>query len=603
MKDVLYPGSFDPVTNGHKDVVDRISPYANKIVAAIGVNPSKAGNQMFSLQERMQMMRQVFADNDKVDVVAFRGMLTDFCYENNLWPIMRGIRNSKDFDMENELQMAIARQGLWIETFFLPTAKDKPDISSTMVKGILKEQGDKVYEYVPLNVKQALEGRMLGQYMVWLTGTIGSGKSYATAKFIEIAKKNWIPVHNLDLDEIGHEVIWPLQEPVYQKLRSEMANIFWQQIQAPDGSIIRSELGKIVFSDPLKMKTLNEMMATPMKVRLRRQMYNKSGVMFYNAALIAEAGSTYIPNNNILLMDIDPETQAERLRMRNHSDEEIQRRVKSQFSTQAKADIFEAAIAKDKRWSLIKVSWKSTDAELEQSFNAMLAKVDSFWELRFEWLMNRLGTKENPKKLFAQLRDMYDRMGDGSAERDELSQKMKWSYHKRLHVVDCMNELYEVKHLLDNPDAVECALLFHDIVYDPLSKTNEEDSTVVAEKILTQRWLPKDFIARVKQLILATKHDKPPTDNDMAFIMDIDMSILGKDKKRYVQYMKDVRREYYAFSDEKFNQWRESFLLSLHHKYKKSSVFHTPYFQEKYDTQAKGNITWEIMDINGLWRS
>ncbi len=101
-------------------------------------------------------------------------MLTDFAYENNLGPIIRGLRNSKDFDAEHEFQMAVARQELGIETFFLNSAKDKPDISSSMVKGIIKEQGDKIKDYVPLNVKQALEGRMLGQYLAGLTGTIGS---------------------------------------------------------------------------------------------------------------------------------------------------------------------------------------------------------------------------------------------------------------------------------------------------------------------------------------------------------------------------------------------------------------------------------------------
>jgi len=98
------------------------------------------------------------------------------------------------------------------------------------------------------------------------------------------------------------------------------------------------------------MKALNEIMATPMKVRLRREMFNKQGILLYNAALIAEAGNTHVPNNNILLLDIDPETQVQRLRTRNnYSEEQIIRRVSSQYSTQTKADIFEAAIAKDKR--------------------------------------------------------------------------------------------------------------------------------------------------------------------------------------------------------------------------------------------------------------
>lgn len=595
MKHPLYPWSFDPITNGHIDIAERILPYCERLIMAIGVNPNKAGQHTFSLQERMQLMRQIFADKENVDVVAFRWMLTDFAYENKFWPIVRGQRNSKDFDEQKEFQMAMDRQWLWIETFFLNASRDTQDISSSFVKGVLKEQGDKIREYVPLNVKQALEGRMLGQYVVGLTGTIWSGKSYATAKLMEIAKKNGIPIHNLDLDVIGHEIQTTLQEKEYQEVRANIANTFWNHVQAQDGSIIRPELWKIVFSDPQKMKTLNEIMATPMRVRLRREMFNKNWILLYNAALIAEAGTAYVPNNNILLMDIDSETQAQRLRARWHNENEIERRVSSQFSTQAKADIFETAIAKDKRWSVTKVDGKSTDEELEKTFNVMISKIDTFWELRFVGLLNRLWIKEDPKKLFAQLRDMYDRLWDGSWEWDDIAQKMKWSYHKRLHAIDCSNELYKIKHLLDNPDVVECALLFHDIVYDPISKTNEEDSAALAEKMLTQRWLPKEFIEKIKKLILATKHTDTPTDNDTQYIMDIDMSIIGKNPRIYNQYIKDVRMEYYMYSDDQFRNWREKFLWSL---IKKDGIYHTEYFQHMYEHSAQKNILQELMELH-----
>jgi predicted metal-dependent HD superfamily phosphohydrolase len=82
---------------------------------------------------------------------------------------------------------------------------------------------------------------------------------------------------------------------------------------------------------------------------------------------------------------------------------------------------------------------------------------------------------------------MYDKTGNTKGDRKEISESIKGSYHKRLHVIDCLNQLYEIKHLLQDPDAVECALLFHDIVYDPTSKTNEEDSATLAEKMLIQR--------------------------------------------------------------------------------------------------------------------
>ena len=592
MRNAIQPGSYDPFTYGHKDITDRILPFCEKLYLAIWVNASKAGKNMFSLQERMQMLRHLYADNEKVEVVAFRGMLTDFCYENKLNPIIRGQRNTKDFDEQKEFQRAIERQKLWwIETFFLNASRDKEDISSSYVKWILQEQGDAVKDYVPLNIKQALEGRMLWQYMMGLTGTIWSGKSYATEKIMQIAKKNGIPAHNLDLDKIGHEIQGSLQEEAYQDVRTHIANIFWHHVQHEDGSIIGKELWKIVFSDPLKMKTLNEIMATPMAVRLRRQMYNKNWMLLYNAALIAEAGKMYVPNNNILLMDIDPETQAQRLRERWHDDAEITRRVSSQFSTQVKADIFEDAIAKDKQWSLMKISWKSTDEEFEQYFNQMLTKIDSFGELRIIWLFNRLGVKEDPKKLFVQLRDIYDRLGDGSWERDEIADKMKGSYHRRLHVIDCLNEFYHIRHLVKNPDAMECAILFHDVIYDPLSKTNEEDSAIYAEKILRERGLPADFIAEVKRYILLTTHTTIPEDMDGKYMVDIDVSIFWKEFRKYLQYSKDVRREYYMYPDAKYKSGRKDVLKFF---LGKENIFHTEYFQELYKDKAKQNIQHEL---------
>ena len=221
-----------------------------------------------------------------------------------------------------------------------------------------------------------------------------------------------------------------------------------------------------------------------------------------------------------------------------------------------------------------------------------MAQVDTFGELRFAGLLNRLWVKEDSKKLFIQLRDMYDRPISADAKWDEISQKMKWSYHKRLHAIDCSNELYQIKHLLNNPDAVECALLFHDAIYDPTSKTNEEDSATLAEKMLTQRWIQKDFIERVKQLILVTKHIKDSENNDEKYIMDIDKAILGKSPRIYNQYAKDVRREYYMYSDEQFKKWRGEFLTNEMHK---DTVYHTEYFHQKYNAQAKENMTNELI--------
>lgn len=588
MKNPLYPWSFDPLTYGHMDMAKRVCSQEDKITLAIGMNPEKEWKQMFSLQERMQLIRQAMADVMNVDVVAFRGMLTHFAYENGYKSIIRWLRNSRDYDAEKEYTMMIERQKLGIETFFLDSAKEFQDISSSAAKGILKEQWD-IRTYVPLNVKQALEWRMLEQYIAWITWTIWSGKSYATEKIQKIAEKNWIAFTNLDLDKIGHYILSNSQEPEYQKTRGQIVNLFGENIQNSDTSIDRTQLGEIVFSDPEKMKTLNQLMATPLRVRLTREMYNRKWLLLYNAALTAEAQTSNVSNNNTILIDIDPQTQMERLKGRNHSEEKIQKMIASQYTSDQKARALESAIQNDKWWSLIKISSPNTDEELEQQFNLLLTKIDTFWELRFWWLLKRLGVQGDATKLFAQIRNMYDTSGNGCEWRDQISQEIKWSYHKWLHIVDSWNELYQVKHLLQNPDVVECALLFHDIV-----KGSEEESWQVAEKMMIERWLPREFIEKVKQLIMATKYNEDPQDEDAKYMVDIDRSILGKDPKTYTQYTKDIRREYYIHPENVFRKWR----LEVLDFYYGKQIYQTPHFRERYEDQAKINISDEIQKIS-----
>ncbi|MCX6825516.1 MAG: pantetheine-phosphate adenylyltransferase [candidate division SR1 bacterium] len=594
MKNALYPGSLDPLTYGHIDIVKRALNRFDTVTLAVGSNPDKEGKNMFSLQERMQLARQALIDVLNVDVIAFRGMLPQFAYENKYNPIVRGIRNSRDFDVEQDLQRAIMRQGLGLDFINFNTNKDLQDVSSSAAKAILKEQGDKIREYVPLNIKQALEGRIHDQYIGGITGSICSGKSYATDRFLEIGKKNGISVHNLDLDKIGHDIIGTLPEPRYQEVRKIIAETFGQDLQNTDGSIDRKKLGSCVFSDGEKLKKLNEIMHTPIQVRLRREMTNKKGLLLYNASLIAESGTSHVANNNILLFDVHEQLQAERLAKRGSTPEEIQQRISSQHSAKTKADIFEKQIKEDKRGSLNTIIGPHSDEELEQHFNSLLAQVDTFGELRFVGLINRLGVQEDPKKLFIQFRNMYDKEGNTGGERDDISKKIKGSYHKRLHYVDCLNKFYKIKHLFQETDAVECAFLFHDIVYDPRSKTNEEDSAEFAEKILTLRGLSKNFIERVKQLIIATKHVIVPTHPDAKFMLDIDNSILGSDFRTYTQYTKDMRREYYTYTDQEYKVGRSAFLHGLLNK---KDIYHTSYFTQKLQDKAEQNIINELNNM------
>lgn len=592
MKKVIYGWSFDPITYGHKDVIERAAKHFDQLTVGIGVNAEKEGRYLFSLQERLYLVREVIKDILNADVVAYRGLTTHFAKENEYDLLIRWIRNAKDFDEEQMLDQAFKRQEKWFDTFYLNAKQSTQDLSSSAAKNVLSVQWN-IKDYVPMIVKQAMEGRQLGQYFAGITGTVGSGKSYTTEQFLGFCKKNGIPAYHLDLDKIGHEIQWTtLQEPMYQSARHKIVQLFGDDVANEDGSINRKNLGPKVFSNAQKMAALNDIMREPMEMRTNRLMYNQKWLFLYNAALIAEAGTSSKVNNNVILVDVPADIQAERLGNRWLSAEEIHKRISSQFTTHNKRDLLSQTIHQDGHGKIIDLQSPYSEKESDITFNKMLGQVDTFGELRFAWLLNRLWVKEDARKVFTELRNVYDRPIAADAKWDEVNAKMKWSYHKRLHVVDCMNELYGVKHLLENPDAVECALLFHDIIYDPTSTTNEEESAAVAEKLLIQRGVSKDFIEIVKNLILATKPGSTPKSNDEKYIKDIDMSIFGKDEKKYIQYAKDVKREYYMYTKEQYKEWRSSFLKTL---IEKENIYHTEYFTEKYMNQVEKNIWNEVV--------
>lgn len=139
MKTAVYPGSFDPCTNGHLDVIKRASALFDKVVVAVLVNSSK--QPVFSAKERAQMLEKVTKDIENVEVRVFSGLLVDFMKDINSKIIIKGIRAVSDF--EYEFQMALTNRTLYgeLETLFLHTSKDYMFLSSSIVKEIAKYGG------------------------------------------------------------------------------------------------------------------------------------------------------------------------------------------------------------------------------------------------------------------------------------------------------------------------------------------------------------------------------------------------------------------------------------------------------------------------------
>jgi len=158
-RSAVCPGSFDPVTNGHLDIVGRASRLYDDVVVAVMPNRSKAG--LFSQDERIAMLREVTDAYGNVTVEAFEGLLVDFCRDRGIAAIVKGLRAVSDFDYE--LQMAQMNHGLaGVETLFMATNPLYSFLSSSLVKEVATYGGD-VSGLVPEPVLRRLTDRLAGE--------------------------------------------------------------------------------------------------------------------------------------------------------------------------------------------------------------------------------------------------------------------------------------------------------------------------------------------------------------------------------------------------------------------------------------------------------
>jgi pantetheine-phosphate adenylyltransferase len=152
----VSPGSFDPVTNGHLDIIDRASRLYDELIVAVLINQSKSG--LFTVPERLDMLREVTKGYPNVRVETFQGLLVDFCRAQGASVVVKGLRAVSDFDYE--LQMAQMNSGLaGVETLFMPTNPLYSFLSSSLIKDVAKWGGD-VSAHVPPAVARRLAERM-----------------------------------------------------------------------------------------------------------------------------------------------------------------------------------------------------------------------------------------------------------------------------------------------------------------------------------------------------------------------------------------------------------------------------------------------------------
>lgn len=150
MKIAVFPGSFDPITLGHIDLIHRALPLFDKIIVAIGSNANK--KCMFSLEQRISWIEESIENSGKIEVENFSGLTVDYCQSKGADFILRGIRNSIDLEFEKAIAQANSKLKPNIETVFLLTSPERSFISSSIVRDVIKNNGD-YGKFVPNCVK------------------------------------------------------------------------------------------------------------------------------------------------------------------------------------------------------------------------------------------------------------------------------------------------------------------------------------------------------------------------------------------------------------------------------------------------------------------
>lgn len=146
----VFPGTFDPITVGHEDIINRASPLFDEIIVAIGINTKKT--TLFPIETRIEWIQKTFASNPKITIQSYEGLTVDFCKKNNAKFLIRGLRNGSDFDYESHI--AQLNKALWndIETIFITSSPELSYISSTLVRDLIIHQAD-YQRYLPEGIR------------------------------------------------------------------------------------------------------------------------------------------------------------------------------------------------------------------------------------------------------------------------------------------------------------------------------------------------------------------------------------------------------------------------------------------------------------------
>jgi predicted metal-dependent HD superfamily phosphohydrolase len=200
---------------------------------------------------------------------------------------------------------------------------------------------------------------------------------------------------------------------------------------------------------------------------------------------------------------------------------------------------------------------------------------------RFSALWQRLGGRGDGRALFAEL--------------ERAHSEPQRAYHTTAHIEDCLTQFDLARHLAKRPDEVEAAIWFHDAVYDPRASDNEERSAEWARKSLIEAGAADDIAQRIAALVLLTRHVDPPTSRDGELLLDIDLSILGRQPDMFAVYDVQIRQEYNWVPEAEYRRRRADVLAGF---LGQPTIYRTEFFRKRLESQARENLSRVIFALH-----
>lgn len=344
MKNTLvFPWSFDPWTYWHEAVLTDyldINPEWH-IEVLVADNPWK--NRIFSPNESKILIEKTIPEEikRKIKVITHTWLIADYVYENWYSWILKWVRNPNDFQYEVELAQATQRFSRKVKTIIIPQLNPiKNWISSSVLKAISKFSWDIASLTYPL-VREALRMKQSWKLILWVTWWIASWKSTLCKALLKYSEWKDTKINYINLDEVTRQIHSRDDLPIFQIIRNEIANIFWENVLNKDGTTNKQVLWEIVFLDTVKMEVLMNILIEPIIYFLRKEVEKipENSIILVEWAIIFDRNLTYLFDENIIHIWTDKEEQIKRVSNRDWmSNEQIKNRIKNQLSREQRIE-------------------------------------------------------------------------------------------------------------------------------------------------------------------------------------------------------------------------------------------------------------------------